>query len=91
MRIAYFDCPSGISGDMTLGALVDAGADLSKISEGIASMGLPEVKIRVREIYEDTGYLPKGFSRKWWGRLVNGLKPKRAPVKWLGSDDPMTR
>jgi len=25
MKIAYFDCFSGISGDMILGALIDAG------------------------------------------------------------------
>ena len=25
MKIAYFDCFSGISGDMVLGALIDAG------------------------------------------------------------------
>ena len=31
MKIAYFDCFSGISGDMCLGALVDAGVPLPKL------------------------------------------------------------
>ncbi len=41
MRIGYFDCFSGISGDMTLGALVDAGVDPGAIQRAIASLGLP--------------------------------------------------
>ncbi|MGI9471642.1 MAG: nickel pincer cofactor biosynthesis protein LarC [Rubripirellula sp.] len=45
-RIAYFDCISGISGDMTLGALVDLGADVAAIESAVRSMGLPELSIR---------------------------------------------
>ena len=50
MKIAYFDCPSGISGDMTLGALVDAGVDLAAIQAGIDSLGLPNVKLVSEEV-----------------------------------------
>jgi uncharacterized protein (TIGR00299 family) protein len=39
MRILYFDCIAGISGDMALGAMIDAGADLETIRGGL--MGLP--------------------------------------------------
>jgi uncharacterized protein (TIGR00299 family) protein len=41
VRVGYFDCFSGISGDMTLGALVDAGVDRRAIEEAVASLGLP--------------------------------------------------
>ncbi|HEV3120887.1 MAG TPA: nickel pincer cofactor biosynthesis protein LarC [Isosphaeraceae bacterium] len=41
VRIAYFDCFSGISGDMTLGALVDAGVDPAAIQCAVGGLGLP--------------------------------------------------
>jgi uncharacterized protein (TIGR00299 family) protein len=50
MRIAYFDCTSGISGDMTLGALVDAGVDLAAIQAGIDSLGLPSCQLTQEEV-----------------------------------------
>ena len=45
MKIAYLDCASGISGDMTLGALVDAGVDLNALNAGIQTLGLPSVRL----------------------------------------------
>ncbi|MGH9699615.1 MAG: nickel pincer cofactor biosynthesis protein LarC [Candidatus Acidiferrales bacterium] len=38
--LAYFDCFSGISGDMTLGALIDAGASLPAIEAELRKLGL---------------------------------------------------
>jgi hypothetical protein len=38
MRIAYFDCFSGISGDMTLGALVDLGVDIAQLRDELAKL-----------------------------------------------------
>lgn len=40
MRIAYFDAFSGVSGDMTVGALIDAGADAHKLIHGLEHLNL---------------------------------------------------
>ena len=45
MTLAYFDCFSGISGDMTLGALVDAGVSIDALRAELAKLDLPGYEI----------------------------------------------
>jgi uncharacterized protein (TIGR00299 family) protein len=49
VTVAYFDCFAGISGDMTLGALIDSGADRALVDAAVEAMHLgDEVKVEVR-------------------------------------------
>jgi hypothetical protein len=41
MNILYFDCYAGISGDMTVGALLDIGVPLEHLRAELAKLGLP--------------------------------------------------
>ena len=50
MRIAYLDCASGISGDMTLGALVDAGIELAALQAAIDSLGLAACRLVAEDV-----------------------------------------
>jgi pyridinium-3,5-bisthiocarboxylic acid mononucleotide nickel chelatase len=55
-RIAYFDCFSGISGDMVLGALIDAGGDPALLDRVLIALGLEEeVSIELRR--EERGHI----------------------------------
>ncbi|HVN67713.1 MAG TPA: nickel insertion protein, partial [Candidatus Sulfotelmatobacter sp.] len=40
MKIAYFDCPSGLSGNMILGALLDSGLDADYLINEIGNLRL---------------------------------------------------
>jgi pyridinium-3,5-bisthiocarboxylic acid mononucleotide nickel chelatase len=42
MKIAYLDCPTGLSGDMCLGALVHAGVPLEYLVEQLGRLGIAE-------------------------------------------------
>jgi uncharacterized protein (TIGR00299 family) protein len=50
MRTVYIDCFSGISGDMTLGALVDAGVSIDDLRAGLAKLSLPGYELKTEKV-----------------------------------------
>ncbi len=50
MRIAYFDCFAGISGDMTLGALVDAGVDVALLREELTKLPIAGYRLEAQTV-----------------------------------------
>jgi pyridinium-3,5-bisthiocarboxylic acid mononucleotide nickel chelatase len=48
-RILYFDCFSGISGDMTIGALLDLGIDQQKFLSELDKIKLDEFKVEIKK------------------------------------------
>ncbi len=53
MKLAYFDCFSGISGDMTLGALVDAGCDLEHLRAGLRGLQIPGWELSAEKVWKN--------------------------------------
>lgn len=50
MKLLYLDCQSGISGDMTLSALIDLGADISYISGHLKKMPIDPFILNVKQV-----------------------------------------
>ncbi|MDJ0667667.1 MAG: nickel pincer cofactor biosynthesis protein LarC [Desulfobacterales bacterium] len=50
MKIAYFDCFAGASGDMILGALLDAGLPIERLREEVAKLNLSHYALDVAKV-----------------------------------------
>src|SRR5580704_18971069 len=53
MKLAYFDCFSGISGDMTLGALVDAGCTVEHLRRELRGLEVPGWELTAEKVWKN--------------------------------------
>ncbi|MEW5744378.1 MAG: nickel pincer cofactor biosynthesis protein LarC [Nitrospirota bacterium] len=75
MRIAYFDCAAGISGDMCLGALVDAGVSLASLKRALKHLPVEGYSLRARKVVR------AGFAATKVDVVIDKKKPARE-VQW---------
>jgi len=59
MKLAYFDCFSGISGDMTLGALVDGGCPVERLREELGGLGVAGWELTAEKVWKN------GMAATW--------------------------
>ena len=71
MKIAYFDLISGASGDMILGALIDAGLNERNLQDRLTALKIDDYQIKVHQI------LKKGFRATKVDVIVNQHVPER--------------
>lgn len=71
MRIAYFDCVAGASGDMLLGALIDAGLPVETLRGLLAGLNLPGFELQTRRV------LKNGISATKADVIVDDDAPER--------------
>ena len=76
-RFAIIDPAAGISGDMLLGALVDAGLPVAALQEVVDALGLPGVRVTARRVR-------KGPLAVVIYQMVGGLK---AALGYCGAQD----
>ena len=71
MKVLYFDLIGGASGDMILGALIDAGMPAEKLAEMLAGLKLDEFELKAESISKN------GFQATKVDILVGEQPPER--------------
>ncbi|MDR2389258.1 MAG: nickel pincer cofactor biosynthesis protein LarC [Tannerellaceae bacterium] len=78
MKILYFDCFSGISGNMTLAALIDLGINPVYLTNELDKLHLGGWKFKISEVSRN------GIQAKHLEVLLEDeAKPSPSPFKWL--------
>ncbi|MEG6523218.1 nickel pincer cofactor biosynthesis protein LarC [Desulfotomaculum sp. 1211_IL3151] len=71
MSIIYFDCFSGISGDMIIGALLDAGLPFRELEEELAKLNLANFQIKSEKV------IKKGITATKFSVVTDEQQPHR--------------
>lgn len=72
LALAYFDCFCGASGDMIVGALLDAGLDAQRLREELGRLGLTGFEVAARKVRKQ-GFAATRFEVK----VAPGDQPRR--------------
>jgi uncharacterized protein (TIGR00299 family) protein len=70
MRIAYFDCFSGASGDMILGSMIDAGLNVQELREELRKIPTPKLQLNAKKV------LKRGISATQV--IITGKKERKS-------------
>jgi len=75
MRVAVFDCPTGIAGDMTVGALLDLGMPFHVLKAELAKLNLNGYRLTLNPLSIFTTATP-------WAQELSMVKSGPMPLKF---------
>ena len=90
MRTLWIDAGNGAAGDMLLGALLDAGADLATVRDGLAGLAVEPVDVERHEVRRGGLRATQARVRAAESRVQRRLHDVRAVIAAAGLPQPVT-